>query len=71
MSATTSEAASSHVVMLSQPQVVIDVIRKAVKAASGSNGNSLKPPSLLRSSARPPLSRRPLSSIVDESRYHK
>jgi len=35
MSATTSEAASSHVVMLSQPQVVIDVIRKAVKAAQG------------------------------------
>src|SRR5215469_3817370 len=35
MGATTTEAASSHVVMLSQPQVVIDVIRKAVKAAQG------------------------------------
>src|SRR5215470_18720662 len=32
MSATTTEAASSHVVMLAQAQVVIDVIRKAVKA---------------------------------------
>ncbi len=35
LGATTTEAASSHVVMLSQPQVVIDVIRKAVKAAQG------------------------------------
>jgi pimeloyl-ACP methyl ester carboxylesterase len=35
MGATTTEAASSHVVMLSQPQVVIDVIRQAVKAAQG------------------------------------
>jgi pimeloyl-ACP methyl ester carboxylesterase len=35
MGATTTEAASSHVVMLAQPQVVIDVIRKAVKAAQG------------------------------------
>ena len=35
MGATTTEAASSHVVMLSQPQVVIDVIRKAVRAAEG------------------------------------
>ena len=35
MGATTTEAASSHVVMLSQPQVVIDVIRKALKAAQG------------------------------------
>ena len=35
MGATTTEAASSHVVMLSQPQVVIDVTRKAVKAAQG------------------------------------
>jgi pimeloyl-ACP methyl ester carboxylesterase len=33
MGATTTEVASSHVVMLSQPQVVIDVIRKAVKAS--------------------------------------
>jgi len=35
MGAATTEVASSHVVMLSQPQVVIDVIRKAVKAAQG------------------------------------
>jgi len=35
MGATTTEVASSHVVMLSQPQVVIDVIRKAAKAAQG------------------------------------
>ena len=35
MGATTTEVASSHVVMLSQPQVVIDVIRQAVTAASG------------------------------------
>ena len=35
MGATTTEVASSHVVMLSQPQVVIDVIRKAVRAAHG------------------------------------
>jgi pimeloyl-ACP methyl ester carboxylesterase len=35
MNATTTEAASSHVVMLAQPQVVIDVIRKAVKATQG------------------------------------
>jgi len=35
MSVTTTEAASSHVVMLSQPQAVIDVIRKAVKSAQG------------------------------------
>ena len=32
MSATTTEAPSSHVVMLSQPQIVIDVIRKAANA---------------------------------------
>src|SRR6266481_5232105 len=35
MGATTTEAASSYTVMLSQPQVVIDVIRKVVKAAQG------------------------------------
>jgi len=35
MGSTTTEVASSHVVMLSQPQVVIDVIRKAVNAAQG------------------------------------
>src|ERR1700734_152722 len=33
MGATTTEVASSHVVMLSQPQAVIDVIRQAAKAA--------------------------------------
>ena len=31
--ATTVEVKSSHVTMLSQPQLVIDVIRKAAKAA--------------------------------------
>jgi pimeloyl-ACP methyl ester carboxylesterase len=35
MGAITVEAASSHVPMLSQPQLVIDVIRKAAKAAQG------------------------------------
>src|SRR5580692_8007396 len=35
MGAKTTETESSHVVMLSQPQVVIDVIRKAAKAAEG------------------------------------
>jgi len=35
MGATTTEAASSHVVMLAQPQVVIDVIRKAIKGVQG------------------------------------
>src|SRR5712664_2770897 len=35
MGATTVEAKSSHVVMLSQPQLVLDVIRKAAKAAQG------------------------------------
>jgi len=40
MGATTTEAASSHVVMLSQPQVVIDVIRKAVKAAQGATATA-------------------------------
>jgi pimeloyl-ACP methyl ester carboxylesterase len=35
MGATTTEVVSSHVVMLSQPQVVIDVIRKAIKGAQG------------------------------------
>jgi pimeloyl-ACP methyl ester carboxylesterase len=33
MGATTVEVRSSHVPMLSQPQLVIDVIRKAAKAA--------------------------------------
>jgi pimeloyl-ACP methyl ester carboxylesterase len=37
MNATTTEVASSHVVMLSQPQVVIDVIRKAAKAVPGAS----------------------------------
>src|SRR5271169_5497566 len=35
MGAKTVEAKSSHVVMLSRPQLVIDVIRKAAKAAQG------------------------------------
>ena len=35
MGATTPEVASSDVVVLSQPQVVIDVIQKAAKAAQG------------------------------------
>jgi pimeloyl-ACP methyl ester carboxylesterase len=35
MGATMTEVASSHVVMLSQPQAVIDVIRQAAKAAQG------------------------------------
>jgi pimeloyl-ACP methyl ester carboxylesterase len=35
MGATTVETASSHVVMLSQPQVVLDVIRKAVTGTQG------------------------------------
>jgi pimeloyl-ACP methyl ester carboxylesterase len=35
MNATTTEVASSHVVMLSQPHAVIEVIRKAVKAVEG------------------------------------
>jgi len=35
MGATTTETASSHVVMLSQPQVVIDVIRNAIKGVQG------------------------------------
>jgi hypothetical protein len=33
MGATTVEVKSSHVAMLSQPQLVIDVIRKAARAA--------------------------------------
>src|SRR6202045_2302118 len=35
MGATTLEAKSSHVAMLSQPQLVLDVIRRAAKAAHG------------------------------------
>jgi hypothetical protein len=35
MGATTVEAKSSHVAMLSQPQLVLDVIRKAAKAIQG------------------------------------
>ena len=37
MGATTYEAASSHVPMLSQPSLVIDVIRAAAKAVQGSS----------------------------------
>ena len=41
MGATTVEAAaSSHVPMLSQPQLVIDVIRKAAKAAQGATATA-------------------------------
>ena len=36
MGATTVEADSSHVIMLSKPDVVIDVIRKAVAAVQKS-----------------------------------
>src|ERR1700678_388800 len=35
MGATTTEAASSHVVMLAQPKVVIEVIQKAAKSVQG------------------------------------
>jgi len=35
MGATTTEAASSHVVMLAQPEVVINVIKKAAKSVEG------------------------------------
>jgi hypothetical protein len=35
MKATTHEVASSHVPMLSHPQLVIDVIRDAAKGAQG------------------------------------
>jgi hypothetical protein len=35
MGATTYEAESSHVVMLSKPQLVIDVIRTAANAVQG------------------------------------
>jgi hypothetical protein len=35
MGATTTEVASSHVPMLSHPDVVIDVIRAAAKAVQG------------------------------------
>jgi pimeloyl-ACP methyl ester carboxylesterase len=40
MGATTTEAASSHVVMLAQPQVVIGVIQKAVKAVQGAKASA-------------------------------
>jgi pimeloyl-ACP methyl ester carboxylesterase len=63
MGATTTEAASSHVVMLAQPQVVIDVIQKAVKTVQGAKATAQKRTSLLHSSAGP------LPSIVDKSRY--
>ena len=36
MKATTTEVASSHVPMLSKPDVVLDVIRKAASAVSAS-----------------------------------
>jgi hypothetical protein len=37
MGATTTEIASSHVAMLSHPDVVIDVIRAAAKAVQGAS----------------------------------
>jgi pimeloyl-ACP methyl ester carboxylesterase len=40
MSATTVEVKSSHVAMLSHPQLVIDVIRKAAKAAHGATATA-------------------------------
>jgi pimeloyl-ACP methyl ester carboxylesterase len=40
MGATTVEVKSSHVAMLSQPQLVIDVIRKAAKAAQGAKATA-------------------------------
>ena len=40
MSATTVEVKSSHVAMLSHPQLVIDVIRKAAKAAQGATATA-------------------------------
>jgi hypothetical protein len=38
MGATVIEVESSHVPMLSKPDVVIDVIRKAAAAIAGKNG---------------------------------
>src|SRR5882762_680306 len=40
MGATTVEAKSSHVAMLSQPQLVLDVIRKAAKGAHGATATA-------------------------------
>jgi pimeloyl-ACP methyl ester carboxylesterase len=40
MGATTTEAASSHVVMLAQPKVVIDVILKAAKTVQGAKATA-------------------------------
>jgi pimeloyl-ACP methyl ester carboxylesterase len=40
MGATTVEADSSHVPMLSQPQLVVDVIRKAIKGVQGSSASA-------------------------------
>ena len=40
MGATTVEVKSSHVPMLSQPQLVIDVIRKAAKAVQGATATA-------------------------------
>src|SRR6267154_4726891 len=40
MGATTAEVKSSHVAMLSQPQLVLDVIRKAAKAAHGATATA-------------------------------
>jgi len=40
MGATTTETNSSHVIMLSQPDVVIDVIRKAAAAVAAKQGQT-------------------------------
>jgi hypothetical protein len=40
MGATTTETNSSHVIMLSQPDVVIDVIRKAAAAVAAKQGQA-------------------------------
>jgi pimeloyl-ACP methyl ester carboxylesterase len=42
MGATTYEVDSSHVIMLSRPDAVIDVIRTAAKAVQGSNASGAK-----------------------------
>src|ERR1700677_1534554 len=55
MGATTTEAASSHVVMLAQRQAVIKVIKEGVKPVKGAKPGAGKRPGLLHSSTGPPL----------------
>ena len=57
MKATTTEVTASHVPMLSKPDVVLDVIRKAASAVSASNANW-----------RPPCQGRPRRKVVSLSR---